>query len=99
MSSTTTGGMDDWEDDPIVRGAVDDAVAPYAGMVSPAYLRAMREALADHLLMHPATDLLIRGLRDRAPVQKSGEEPMEPAGRDTADAPGGTLKKVTRRGA
>ncbi len=85
MKAVPEGGAADWEDDPIVREAVEEAVAPYAAMVSPAYLQAMRAAVADHLLMHPATELLIRSLRERAAPQQSGEEPMgvaeEAAGR------------------
>jgi hypothetical protein len=63
------------DEDPLVLRIVDQAVAPFAKMVSPAYLRAMRAALADHLVMHPVTGDLIRSLQERAPKLKSDTEP------------------------
>lgn len=81
------------DEDPLVLRIVDQAVAPFAKIVSPAYLRAMRAALTDHLVMHPVTGDLIRSLQERAPKLKSGEEPSDRAA-DTAAKADDARKKA-----
>ena len=61
---------------PVVRAAVDQAMEPYRGMVTPEVLEEMREALADTLVMHPVTNRLVRSLQPRTNVV-SGEERVE----------------------
>ncbi len=84
MSTVVTDPEDLDTEDPIVREAVDRAVAPFVGKVTPGYLAAMRAAIADMLVTHPATEELIRSLRERAPQQKS-----EAALIERGDGPGG----------
>lgn len=61
---------------PVVRAAVDQAMEPYRGMVTPEMFEEMRQALADTLVVHPVTHRLVRSLSPRTNVV-SGEERVD----------------------
>ncbi len=63
---------------PVVRAAVDQAMEPYRGMVTPEVFAEMCEALADTLVMHPVTNRLVRSVQPRTNVV-SGEERVDVA--------------------
>ena len=85
-----------WADEnPIVSEAVEQAVAPYAGMFPPARLNEMRAALADMLVMHPTTSALIASLTAGPARQKSGKEPIGEAAETMESA---VPKKATGSG-
>jgi hypothetical protein len=65
--------LEDPLSDPVVKAAVDQAMEPYRGLVTPEVLEEMREDLADYLLMHPVTDRLVRRLRTRTNVASGAE--------------------------
>lgn len=79
--------------DPVVRAAVDQALERYRDLVSPEVLEEMRESLADFLVMHPATNRLVRSLQPRTNVA-SGAERVGAGPGDEEAAIDGSGRKV-----
>jgi hypothetical protein len=65
----------------LIEELVDDAFAPFVGLLSPDVMAAFREELADALALHPQASLLVRRALPDPTAHKSGEvdrdEPSE----------------------
>lgn len=58
--------------DPFLREQVEQAVAPYAGVLPPEALEELREVLEVVLYAHPAVAPVVERLRRRRPPAESG---------------------------
>lgn len=63
---------DDLDDDPLIAGFVERAVAPYRGLLPPDELVELEELLGDILATHPAVAPAVDRLRKQNPPSQSG---------------------------
>ena len=72
--------------DPFLAEHVERVMASYRSILTPFAFRHFRATLVYAYTTEPAFVAMVRALRPRAPVIKSGEEPIEGAGADDDDA-------------
>jgi hypothetical protein len=80
-------------DDPNLETAVERALSPYMGLLSPEEMAALRELLVEELSRHPVSARLLKQLAPMPEVQESGEQGSDATSEHAPAAHGGKASR------